>query len=71
MEWITFLTPYPFWIKLMLTLGVVCWVVAGIGMIFTPNATTKAAKNGGGDINITSHDQHGGITAHTVNDNKP
>jgi hypothetical protein len=70
-EWIAFLSPYPAWIKLFLVAGVVLWLIAGIGMLFTSSQSSVAIdSSGSGTVNITSHNQSGGITANSVNTNK-
>lgn len=71
MDIIAFLTPYPAWIKILLVVGVLCAVAAIAGMVFTPvTRANEKSDTGGGAVNITSHGQQGGITAHTVNSEK-
>jgi hypothetical protein len=72
MDIIAFLTPYPAWIKIALAIGVLCIFAAVVGMVFTPvPKSTAQTPAGGGTVNIISNDQKGGVTAHTVNTDKP
>lgn len=70
MDLIGLLSPYPLWIKLLASVGVLCIVSAGIGMLFT-SVPKKADPGGGGTVSVTSNNQKGGITANTVNTPKP
>jgi hypothetical protein len=71
MDWIPFLSSYPAWIKLSLGAGVAFLLVAGIGMLFTsPQKTDAADTSGSATVNITSHNQSGGITANSVKTNR-
>jgi hypothetical protein len=70
MEWITFLAPYPAWIKILFAVGAICIFTAVIGMVFTTVPKSRA-ETPGGSVNVTSNNQRGGITANTVNTGKP
>jgi hypothetical protein len=56
---------YPIWVKVFIAFWVFCTFVLVVILIFTaPGKPT--AKSSSSDT-ITSHNQSGGITAHTVN----
>ena len=65
MEWITFLAPYPVWIKILFAAGAVCIFAAVLGMIFT--SVPKSHDAWTESVNVTSNNQKGGVTANKVN----
>lgn len=72
MDVIAFLTPYPSWIKILFAIGGLCIFAAVVGMVFTsvPKSTAETSSDGT-SVSVTSNNQKGGITANTVNTNKP
>jgi hypothetical protein len=71
MDIIAFLTPYPAWIKILFAIGAFCVFAAVVGMIFTSIPKSTAETPSSGTVNVTSNNQKGGVTANTVNTNKP
>lgn len=67
-----FLAPYPFWVKCAVFAALLSSFVSLLGLIFAAPLKKPEAAGDATTIthNITSIGQAGGITAHTVNNDK-
>lgn len=64
-----FLTPYPLWLKLSISASVFFAFVSILGLIFAAPAKPadlKPSSLGAATHNVTSNNQSGGTTAHTI-----
>jgi hypothetical protein len=61
-----FIAPYPVWVKLALGITVVSFAITFLGLLFAGPSRQPPVQGGGAIHNVTSTNQQGGITAHTV-----
>jgi hypothetical protein len=71
-----FVAPYPWWVKTALVVFVISGAILLLGLILAspdkkPAAPTPTAESPAVTHSVTSHDQKGGVTGHTVNIGTP
>lgn len=65
--WIPFLEPYPFWVKGLSAMTIIFAVATLLSLVFFAPKQPEMAPIAATTINISSKNQSGGVTAHTVN----
>jgi len=71
-----FVSPYPWWVKTALVVCVISGAILLLGLVLAspdkkPTAPPSAAETPGVTHSVTSHDQKGGVTGHTINIGTP